>query len=223
MSDSPPLRTSSLAGAVTLAAYLLILDAASGLWLRLLLPNAVLLIGTLVVLRGRARTQLLPGPSRLGPGVALTTGGLLVAFCAWWPGGWRIVDPTVAGEAAVLALLVPLAEELFFRGMLLTALSERWGGALGSVLVSLLFAWLHLPQGSSIALAMLGLSLVLCALALITRTTLWAVALHMGWNAAALCMQLPPGPERWTLAGGVTAVLVALLGWGLASRRSLAR
>lgn len=55
------------------------------------------------------------------------------------PLGWRI--PLVL----MVVSLGPLVEELLFRGMLLSALLQRWGSAAAIVLSSLAFALAHLP------------------------------------------------------------------------------
>ena len=55
------------------------------------------------------------------------------------PLGWRI-------PLALMAVsLGPLTEELLFRGVLLSALLQRWGSGAAILLSSLLFALMHLP------------------------------------------------------------------------------
>ncbi|MFZ5439682.1 MAG: CPBP family intramembrane glutamic endopeptidase, partial [Myxococcota bacterium] len=60
--------------------------------------------------------------------------------------------------------LVPVVEELFFRGFLFGAVERRRGGASAFVATTLIFAAAHLPQaagapGALAAVALLGLTL----------------------------------------------------------------
>jgi membrane protease YdiL (CAAX protease family) len=87
--------------------------------------------------------------------------------------------------AAVLALaLAPaLGEEIFFRGLVLGRLSERWGPAAGLVGSSLLFAGLHPDWAQAAPAAVLGL----CLGALTLRTgSVYAAILCHGTNNLAV-------------------------------------
>lgn len=84
--------------------------------------------------------------------------------------------------------LAPLAEELFFRGLLLPLLVRRWGPLPGLLVSALLFAVLHADLGSLPALAIFAVGLTLaCA-----RTgSLWvAVLMHALFNAANMALLL---------------------------------
>ena len=81
---------------------------------------------------------------------------------------------------ALVALVIPLLEEILFRGFLLELLVSRAGVTVGVVVSSALFALLH---GLSASLPIFGLALVLAAVKLRTRSlgAAWAVhALHNG-------------------------------------------
>ena len=77
------------------------------------------------------------------------------------------------------------------------------------VLVSGLFGFLHFPQGT--AVPMIVLSVVACLLVLASGSMLWAVALHVGWNALAVVHAAPSNVDRWIVAGIGVALLIGLL------------
>ncbi len=222
MTHPGSLRHVLVAGAGILFLYLVILAVAPGTWGRLLLPNGWLVLATALVL-GRHTVAVLSGSIHAGVGAMVTVGSalLLVVFASLWPLGQSPLTEDAALQALLLVSAVPMAEELYFRGLLLPALAARWGGAAATALVSLLFAWLHLSQG--IFVPMLMLSLALCVLTLLTGTTLWAVGAHLTWNTAALVREIPPGQGRWQLVLVSLVALTAIVGWGLATRRDRER
>jgi membrane protease YdiL (CAAX protease family) len=119
------------------------------------------------------------------------------------------IDAASTLETVFLIALVPVAEELYFRGLLLDQLSHYLGRATGVVLTSVLFAFLHLPQGQF--LPMFLLSIVLCVAALGRGGLAAAVALHATWNAWAAIET--GGPiDRVHAVIAVALVLVALAG-----------
>ena len=82
--------------------------------------------------------------------------------------------------AALVALVIPLLEEVLFRGFLLEVLVSRAGVAVGIILSSALFALLH---GMAVFLPIFGLALVLACVKLRTRSlgAAWMIhALHNG-------------------------------------------
>jgi len=87
-------------------------------------------------------------------------------------------------------VLPPLAEETLFRGFLYTGLRKRWSFVWTTAMVSLLFASLHLFEGSGGLLWIAGidtflLSLVLCYLREKTGN-LWAgIIIHILKNGLA--------------------------------------
>lgn len=83
-------------------------------------------------------------------------------------------------------LIVPVCEELFFRGYLLYG-SRRAGDVRASVLVTLCFAFMHaLSPGTFAAHALLGM--LLCALTLKTGSLLSPMLVHAAYNAALLLL-----------------------------------
>ncbi len=143
----------------------------------------------------------------------------MAPMAALWPdrSAGAAVDSLVG--RVLLALFVPVAEELFFRGLLL----DRLTGILKSrimaaALTSVLFGLAHLASGNTIVITMTVLSIVLCVATLHTRSLLWPIALHIGWNALAVIRQAPPGRERWIIAGISAVVMIALVVRGAHTR-----
>ncbi|HZX71966.1 MAG TPA: CPBP family intramembrane glutamic endopeptidase [Rhodanobacter sp.] len=99
------------------------------------------------------------------------------------PLGWRI-------PLALMAVtLGPLVEELLFRGVLLSALLQRWGTGVAVLLSSLAFALAHLPglNWQLFALpALLGLALALAWLRLRSGSIWPSVVAHGANNALAV-------------------------------------
>ena len=95
---------------------------------------------------------------------------------------------------ALLAVLTaPLVEEVVYRGVLYSALERRRGWVTGVVVVTLLFALVHVPQyrESPAALAaILSLSLVLTLLRSATGLLLPCVATHMIFNGVQAVLLL---------------------------------
>lgn len=120
---------------------------------------------------------------------------------ALWPGvlpevqtGFR--ELAEAGGARLLLLFLaagvvaPLWEELFFRGMLFTALDRRFGFWPGALVSSLVFGLIHVEGtvvGSAYLVAQLFLlGLMACWLLRRTGTLLAPVVLHAAHNAVAV-------------------------------------
>ena len=148
-----------------------------------------------------------PGDPRLGLALVRPRGGLWLLGVApvlgavLWIGGRIVmnfvpstsVSPIEAfvsfpsGGLAVgcVAVCVPVAEELFFRGFLFGALERAHGRALATVLTIVLFAVVHLPQqwgawGAFASVAATGAGLTL--LRLVTRSTLVPAVAHLAHN-----------------------------------------
>ncbi len=122
----------------------------------------------------------------------------------------RLADPMIllslAGVACVF-LIQGGAEEIVFRGWLMSTLAARWGVRAGVIASSLVFMVFHAHVFISglmfgvIALAGLGaMGLVFALLSLVTRSIVEAVAAHGAFNAAALivpvAIALAENPER---------------------------
>ncbi len=106
-----------------------------------------------------------------------------------------ILDEALAGglrtALAVLAavVLAPIAEELLFRGLLYRALRRRRGVVGAALASSLVFSVVHLDVAVTQPLALVGLVLVGCVLALALERTgglLVPIAAHAAYNATAL-------------------------------------
>ena len=105
-----------------------------------------------------------------------------------------------AANAALLVkrvLIVPVCEELFFRGYLLPALSPQ-GRLRASVIVSLCFAPMH---GSALT-AHAALGLLLCLLTIQTGSLLAPILVHAGCNLALTAL-------------GALGLSGLLMGWSL--------
>lgn len=92
--------------------------------------------------------------------------------------------------------LTVVAEEAFFRGLLLGALCRRFGAqgwreAASLVLVSLLFALVHLPWGMLFA-ALAGCAGLFYGLLLMRYGLAWAILGHAAFNAAAVLLLRSP-------------------------------
>jgi membrane protease YdiL (CAAX protease family) len=207
-------------------AYLLGLQLIEGLpgplatWARLTLPNLWLIGASAAVIRGRdQRIALTRGGRRawiLAAIAAVVAALVILAAVGWTPaGGTRSPQHTAA--SLLVVLLVPAAEELYFRALLLDHLAQGVGRPLAALLVSALFGLLHHLQG--LALPMAALSLALCGATLAAGSALWAVGLHVGWNALARLRWAPlAGAGRWTVAGLAVAAMAALVARGLTTR-----
>ena len=87
--------------------------------------------------------------------------------------------------AALAVLTAPLVEELVYRGVLFAGIERKYGSTTGVVIVTILFALVHVPQywGSVAAIsAILTLSLALTTLRAITRRVLPCIAIHLVYN-----------------------------------------
>ncbi len=103
---------------------------------------------------------------------------------------WRLAS---ASQWHVI-VLVPVAEELYFRGLLLDHLRRGLGPVCALVGVTALFALLHV---SSAFLAAALLSLAACLLVLCGRSLLMAVQLHVAWNCLSCASQIEHAQTRW--------------------------
>jgi membrane protease YdiL (CAAX protease family) len=186
-------------------------------WPLLILPSLELLLGGWLFWRWRRPAWRLAGAGRhalvVGGVTAALSAGLL-AVAALLP--WRAtVGQASLIEAGALVLLVPLAEELYFRGLLFGHLVQTVGRLVAALLSSALFGLLHLPQGTAPVMA--GLSALLCLAVLLSGgSLLWAVGLHSSWNAASVL-------RASTSARPAVVVLAVLLWLGLLARALLSR
>jgi membrane protease YdiL (CAAX protease family) len=114
--------------------------------------------------------------------------------------------------AALAVLTAPLVEEVVYRGILYSGIERVWGKVAGVVLVTLLFALVHVPQywGSYAAItAIVSLSLVLTLLRAATGGILPCVATHLVYNgvqAVALLAAPDKMPEGQPAQVAVTII-----------------
>lgn len=99
----------------------------------------------------------------------------------------RESPPSLAGRALLMATVVvagPIAEERFFRGVLLTSLSRTLRPEWALIIMTVTFGVMHAGKGIW-ALPVVVMGLVLGWLAQSTRGLLAPIALHMGHNLIA--------------------------------------
>jgi membrane protease YdiL (CAAX protease family) len=205
-----------IGGAIVIIVYLFVLTLAPGKWLTLILPNLWLGGATLFLLR-RERQLFRGGQRTVAMAVLLLAAGSLVAaFSAVWHLGEGDLARDALARALLLIIAVPLAEELYFRGLLLPTLAKRWGSVAATCLVSLFFAFLHSPQG--LALPMAVLSLVLCVLYLLSKSVVWSFGFHLCWNAAAVIRALEPGADRHIIVAISTTAVLAISVYGFLTK-----
>ena len=79
-----------------------------------------------------------------------------------WVASWRQASPwTVAAFAVAAVVLAPLAEELFFRGWLWTALRRRWRAFPTALLTCGFWMVVHLERGLLLPLFLLPIAVIL--------------------------------------------------------------
>jgi membrane protease YdiL (CAAX protease family) len=112
----------------------------------------------------------------------------------------------LAGAAAFVCVVAPIAEEFFFRGFLFGALRSRAGVWPAMLLTSILFGLVHSGSASSQYLIPLGIfGFVLCVIRWRTGSLYPGMALHSFNNALALGLN----DLHWSAAG-----IVALIAGG---------
>ncbi|NLT26885.1 MAG: CPBP family intramembrane metalloprotease [Microbacteriaceae bacterium] len=120
-----------------------------------------------------------------GGAVALAVGVLALA------GAYRVTDVALTSSALVgLAIGVgaAVAEEVFFRGIVLHLLAVRFGGWPAMIVVSVLFGLIHATNpgagwGGALAIV-LSAGLLLNAAYLVTGGLWLPIGIHFAWNAA---------------------------------------
>lgn len=111
------------------------------------------------------------------------------------------------GRAIHMLLLVPCAEELFFRGLLVDHLRRGFGTVQAVVFSSLLFALLHQTHVSMIVAGCLAL--LACLAMLKGRSLVSAIQLHVLWNGIALASELYT--KRWQSSTCIVAMAIILV------------
>ena len=108
----------------------------------------------------------------------------------------RLLDPTtlaLLGIIIVVFLIQGGAEEIIFRGWLMSTLSARWGIKAAVIVSSLCFMIFHAHVffsgwvfGSIVLVGLGMMGLVFALLCLVTRSIVEAIAAHGAFNAAAV-------------------------------------
>ncbi len=94
--------------------------------------------------------------------------------------------PTALGMLFLAGLAVPMAEEVFFRGVVYRWLRDRWGVAVGAIVSGLIFGVAHFEPATVVPAALLGVAL---ALVYERSGSLWPpILIHVLNNALALVL-----------------------------------
>jgi CAAX protease family protein len=126
----------------------------------------------------------------------------------------------LAGYVGITCLMAPLAEELFFRGLLFGVLRSRFGLAWGVLVTGALFSLVHAvgsPPETLIVLFVLGAGL--CLLYLRTGSLLPCIGLHAFNNAIALATTKEMAWPVWLLTVVGSVVLTVSIGFAFVRSR----
>lgn len=173
-------------------------------------------------------------PTRVRRAVGLVVGawGIFLAFSAAWvavlnidehdnlPKELGVDQSTVSllAVAALVAVVAPIAEEVFFRGYFFTALRNWRGTWPAAIITGLVFGLIHAgssPAGFLVPLAVLGF--LLCLLYARTGSLYPCIVLHSLNNSVAFGVSESWGWQIPVLAVAALAVIGSVLG---ALRRS---
>ena len=205
-----------LLGAATIATGLVpFFGAVAGLGRGLFLA-IVQIAAALVLVRGKpASAELHPRAAALGLAAPSRGWWLLAAppigIALWLLSGFLLRFVPSTGEAAIeafvawpsgllavalVAVIVPLAEELFFRGFVYGTLDARFGARTAFVATVLLFAVAHLPQvwhawGALASILVTGIALT--ALRARTGSVLVPALAHLAYNGINAVLGLASG------------------------------
>lgn len=164
------------------------------------LPSLYLLATTvLLILKFGISWKVTSGNRRplLGTILVSLVAVLMVAVGLFWPDRSTGPPRLLRLEHLVLILLVPVAEELFFRGFLMDVFWRFFQKPTpAAILCSLIFSLAHLPQGTIIGIVMFLLSLLMCFAVFKTGSMIWPIAVHLAWNSAVVLKHTRPGTER---------------------------
>jgi len=199
----------------------------------LLIGGAMLLVGLAVrggaaAALGLRRTQLWPAVGWAAAVLATfwLASGLVVAIFGE-PPKQDITEEiksedgalALAGYVGITCMIAPLAEELFFRGLLFPVLRARLGVAWGVLVTGALFSVVHAvgsPPETLIVLFVLGAGL--CLLYLRTGSLLPCIGLHALNNAIAFATTKEMAWPVWLLT--VAGSVIVTVSIGLAFVRS---
>ncbi len=154
----------------------------------------------------------------LAPVAGLAAQLAVLPLSAWWvqwTGAAPLTLPQPAGTAEwalyalALALLPAVAEELFFRGALMSALLAESSGTVAVTLTTLLFALSHGSLSGLPAHLLISLTLTMCMRRY--GRLLPCVLLHAAYNLAALFCPMPPTVWGLVCAAALAGLLAAAL------------
>jgi len=152
-----------------------------------------------------SRLGLRPGPLRASVGYVIGVGVAFYVFLGIYsalvdPGqpqtiledfGTRQSTGLLIASAVLLVVIAPIAEELFFRGLVYGALRSWIGPVAAALSVSTIFGLLHFTGGGTALIVppLIMLSLAFCLLYQRTGTLYAPIALHAMNNATAFASQ----------------------------------
>lgn len=100
--------------------------------------------------------------------------------------GTDLISLIIAGT--IIVVIAPIIEEIFFRGVLLRALSNKIGIIYGSIISAAIFAIFHLQFQSIIPIFILGL--IMNALVIKSKSIWPAISFHIFNNAIAFTLRV---------------------------------
>ena len=150
---------------------------------------------------------------RVGVTVALAIAlqALSYVIAKYLPGGETDIDQIIKSSLAARLLTAflatataPLVEEIVYRGVLYPAVDRAFGKVWAVLVVTLMFALVHVPQyynSVAVVTAILMLSLVLTIVRAYTESLFYCFLLHLFFNGAtsiAILLELdrPATPEK---------------------------
>ncbi len=84
--------------------------------------------------------------------------------------------------------IAPFVEEIFFRGFLLRAVSDKWGTVLGNIITAALFAVFHMQWQSIIPIFILGV--IINSITIRSKSIIPAIGFHIFNNAIAFTLSI---------------------------------
>jgi membrane protease YdiL (CAAX protease family) len=154
------------------------------------------------------RFVLQPGEPWSYPAILAVVATASLALTATSPFHSEIKSELSALQSLNILILVPLSEELYFRGLLFDHLRRGFNAISATLLCTLLFAALHYPYSAMTTAGIL--SLVACTLVIRTGSLACALQLHLAWNAMSEIHGLASPAARWTLAIIASATTIAI-------------
>lgn len=207
--------------ALTVLGYILVLAVATVLpktvtpFMTTLLPN-VWLCGIILLVKRRAIIEAMV-LKKISAGLLIVAFGAsiaIVVFCLRSQTFSPIKQSISVSEGKSLAalfivILVPMAEEIFFRGYLFRLFSQHFDKWSAILLVSILFSFLHLHSDTHFL--MFCFSCLLCLLVSQTGNLVSAIVTHVSWNAIDQIATIPSMPVRWFIViAAITGIAITV-------------